>query len=126
MRMRVALARALVGEAEVLLLDEPFAALDEITRFASTTISRRWRRGGGLSILFVTHSVYEAVGLSDRIAVMSTAGGRIEREIAVTAPEGRGGGLSRHDGLRRAGGGGVAGAGRGGGRERGRTHRRAA
>ncbi len=90
MRMRVALARALVGEAEVLLLDEPFAALDEITRFRLNDDLTALAARRGLSILFVTHSVYEAVGLSDRIAVMSTAGGRIEREIAVTAPEGRG------------------------------------
>ena len=83
MRMRVAVARALVGDPRLLLMDEPFAALDEITRFRLVDDLLRLRADRRLGILFVTHSVYEAVSLSDRIAVMTGAPGRIAHEITI-------------------------------------------
>ncbi|GBD41732.1 Taurine import ATP-binding protein TauB [bacterium HR39] len=89
MRMRVSVARALATEPRLLLMDEPFAALDEITRFAlDTELLRLWvqRR---FTVLFVTHSVYEAVFLAERVLVMSPRPGRIVREIPVDEPHPR-------------------------------------
>ncbi|MCE1237424.1 MAG: ATP-binding cassette domain-containing protein [Hyphomicrobiales bacterium] len=90
MRMRVAVARALVGDPALLLMDEPFAALDEITRFRLGDDLLRLRDLRRLGVLFVTHSIFEAVSLADRILVMSVAPGRIVAEIAVTPDAARG------------------------------------
>jgi NitT/TauT family transport system ATP-binding protein len=83
MRMRVSLARALVLEPELFLFDEPFGALDEITRLRMQEELQRLIRDGGYSALFITHSVPEAVYLSDRVLVMSTRPGRVVDDIAV-------------------------------------------
>jgi NitT/TauT family transport system ATP-binding protein len=86
MRMRVSIARALVTRPALLLMDEPFAALDEITRNRlNADLLRLWRERE-LTIGFVTHSVYESVFLSTRIVVMQAGPGRIVDEIAVEAP----------------------------------------
>ena len=90
MRMRASLARALVAHPPLLLLDEPFAALDEITRFALNDDLLALQRELKTTILFVTHSVFESVYLSQRVAIMSPRPGRIFDEIAVNAPEPRG------------------------------------
>jgi sulfonate transport system ATP-binding protein len=79
---RVALARALVTEPELVLLDEPFAALDAITRVRMHELVRELRRVHEASMLLVTHDVDEAIALADRIVVMS--GGRIGNEHRVT------------------------------------------
>jgi NitT/TauT family transport system ATP-binding protein len=83
MRMRVALARALVNDPSALLLDEPFAAIDELGRRALDDLVLEAKRDRHLAVLFVTHSVDEAVYLADRILVLSPRPGRIMAEIAV-------------------------------------------
>ena len=86
MKMRASIARALVTEPKLLLMDEPFAALDEITRFKlNNDLLRLWqdlRR----TVIFVTHSVFESVYLSQRIVVMTPRPGRVFAEIAIPAP----------------------------------------
>ena len=80
MKQRVAIARALAQESKILLLDEPFAALDAITRdFLHEEISRVWKERG-LSIVFVTHNVREAVRLGQRVLLLSSRPGRVIRE----------------------------------------------
>ena len=86
MKMRVSIARALVTKPEMLLLDEPFAALDEITRGRLNDDLLRLWQADGLTIVFVTHSVFESVYLSSRIVVMSPRPGRVVAELAVRAP----------------------------------------
>ena len=81
---RVALARALLLEPPLLLLDEPFAALDAITRAELQDDLLRTCRALGTTLLFVTHDIHEAVYLGDRIALMQ--GGRIVDDIAITLP----------------------------------------
>jgi NitT/TauT family transport system ATP-binding protein len=90
MRMRVSIARALAARPRLLLLDEPFAALDEITRWRLNDELLDLWRSENLSIVFVTHSVYESAYLATRIAVLSARPGRIVGEIAVDAPVPRG------------------------------------
>ena len=86
MRMRVSIARALVTAPRVLLMDEPFAALDEITRFKlNDDLIALWRELR-MTVLFVTHSVFESVFLSQRVVVMSARPGRIFAELAIDAP----------------------------------------
>ena len=86
MKMRVSIARALVTAPRLLLMDEPFAALDEITRHRlNADLLALWERTG-FTVVFVTHSVFESVFLSQRIAVMAARPGRVLSEIAVDAP----------------------------------------
>ena len=86
MKMRVSIARALVTDPHLLLMDEPFAALDEITRFKlNNDLLDLW---GALrkTVVFVTHSVFESVYLSRRIVVMTPRPGRVFKELVVDAP----------------------------------------
>jgi NitT/TauT family transport system ATP-binding protein len=86
MRMRTSIARALVTEPELLLMDEPFAALDEITRFKlNNDLLKVWQELRR-TVIFVTHSVFESVYLSQRIVVMTPRPGRVFTEIAIPAP----------------------------------------
>ena len=89
MKMRVSIARALVTTPKLLLMDEPFAALDELARFRLDDDLLALRAEAGVTIVFVTHSVFEAVYLSDRIAVFSGRPGRIAGIIPVDAPRDR-------------------------------------
>ncbi|HKR20912.1 MAG TPA: ABC transporter ATP-binding protein [Stellaceae bacterium] len=89
MRMRVSIARALVTEPALLLLDEPFAALDEITRFKLNEELRALWRQHRCTIVFVTHSVFESVFLTNRILVMTKRPGRIAADFAIDLPEAR-------------------------------------
>ncbi|MBL0219746.1 MAG: ABC transporter ATP-binding protein [Myxococcales bacterium] len=86
MRMRVSLARAMVTDPTLLLLDEPFAALDEITRQRLDEQLRELWRARGMTVIFVTHSTSEAVFLADRAVVMSKRPGRIVVDRAVELP----------------------------------------
>jgi NitT/TauT family transport system ATP-binding protein len=86
MRMRVSIARALVTSPRILLMDEPFAALDEITRFKlNDDLVALWRELK-MTVVFVTHSVFESVFLSNRIVVMTRRPGRVSSELAIDAP----------------------------------------
>jgi NitT/TauT family transport system ATP-binding protein len=86
MRMRVSIARALVTEPDLLLMDEPFGALDEFTRNRLDEDLARLSRARGLTTMFVTHSIYEAVFLSTRIVVMAAGPGRIFSTVPVDEP----------------------------------------
>lgn len=86
MKMRVSIARALSLRPKILLMDEPFAALDEITRFKLNDDLLRLQAEFGCTVVFVTHSVYESVYLSSRIVVMAARPGRIVAEIDVPEP----------------------------------------
>jgi NitT/TauT family transport system ATP-binding protein len=85
MKMRVSLARALVTDPDILLMDEPFAALDEITRFRlNNDLLALWRTLRK-TVIFVTHSVFESVYLSQRVIVMTPRPGRIAAEFRIDA-----------------------------------------
>ncbi|WP_341366799.1 ABC transporter ATP-binding protein [Yoonia sp. BS5-3] len=86
MKMRVSIARALVTKPRLILMDEPFAALDEITRHRLNNDLLALREAIGCTVIFVTHSVFESVFLSDRIVVMAARPGRIIGEVKVDAP----------------------------------------
>jgi len=83
MRQRVAMARALAQDSQVLLMDEPFAALDAITRDVLHEELVRIRDSQQLTVLFVTHNVREAVRLGDRVVLLSSRPGRVAREYPV-------------------------------------------
>jgi len=86
MKMRVSIARALVTRPSLLLMDEPFAALDEITRFKLNDDLMRLQQEIGCTVIFVTHSIYESAYLSTRIAIMAARPGRVIAEIGIDAP----------------------------------------
>jgi NitT/TauT family transport system ATP-binding protein len=86
MKMRTSIARALVTEPQLLLMDEPFAALDEITRFRlNNDLLALWQTLRK-TVVFVTHSVFESVYLSQRVIVMTPRPGRVFTELAIDAP----------------------------------------
>jgi NitT/TauT family transport system ATP-binding protein len=89
MKMRVSLARALVTDPDILLMDEPFAALDEITRFRLNNDLLALWRNLRKTIIFVTHSVFESVYLSQRVIVMTPRPGRLSAEFRIDTPEPR-------------------------------------
>ena len=86
MKMRVSIARALATNPSVLLMDEPFAALDEITRFKLNDDLLALWKARGWTVIFVTHSVFESVYLSTRIAVMTGRPGRLSDTIGIDEP----------------------------------------
>ena len=89
MKMRVSLARALVTDPDILLMDEPFAALDEITRFRLNNDLLDLWRNLHKTVIFVTHSVFESVYLSQRVVVMTSRPGRLSAEFRIDTPEPR-------------------------------------
>lgn len=89
MQMRASIARALVTGPRLLLMDEPFGALDEITRNRLDREFSELSARSALTVLFVTHSIYEAVFLSSRVLVMSSRPGRVSGEIGIDAPRPR-------------------------------------
>ena len=89
MKMRASLARALVARPDLLLLDEPFAALDEQTRFQLAEDLRRLWQQTGMTVIFVTHSLHEACFLAERIVAISGKPSRLRADIKIELPVGR-------------------------------------
>lgn len=89
MQQRVALVRALALHAPLLVMDEPFAALDEITRSEMRQLLNQLVEGRGVTVLFVTHNISEAVALSDRVIVCSPRPARVVADIAIDLPRPR-------------------------------------
>jgi len=89
MKMRVSIARAIAAEPKLLLMDEPFAALDELTRQAlNDDLLKLWSEDA-LTVIFVTHSVYESTYLSNRVVVMTPRPGRVAADLAMSPPSPR-------------------------------------
>lgn len=86
MQQRVALCRALIHQPKLLLMDEPFGALDELTRLEMNDLLLRIRHETGASVLFVTHSISEAIYLSDKVIVFSRRPARVAQEIKIDLP----------------------------------------
>jgi NitT/TauT family transport system ATP-binding protein len=96
MQQRVALCRALIGRPKVLLMDEPFSALDALTRAELAVELQRVHMELGATIVFVTHSVQEAVLLADRVAVLTERPGSIREIVEVDIPRPRTFGVNAH------------------------------
>ena len=89
MKMRVSIARAIAAKPKLLLMDEPFAALDEPARQSlNDDLLKLWREDA-MTVVFVTHSVYESAYLSSRVAVMGARPGRVTSEISLNPPMAR-------------------------------------
>jgi len=102
MKMRVSIARALVTRPSLLLMDEPFAALDEITRQKlNDDVLRLWRQTG-ITIVFVTHSVFESAYLASRIVVMTARPGRVHASLPLAGGGARDAGYRTSEGYRAA------------------------
>jgi NitT/TauT family transport system ATP-binding protein len=86
MKMRVSIARAIAAKPKLLLMDEPFAALDELTRQSLNDDLLKLAREDNITVIFVTHSVYESAYLSDRVVVMTPRPGRVTADIALSPP----------------------------------------
>ena len=86
MKMRVSIARAMVTHPKLILMDEPFAALDEITRFKLNDDLLALKARIDCTVIFVTHSVFESVFLADRVVIMAARPGRVIEELSVGAP----------------------------------------
>ncbi|MDH2424970.1 ABC transporter ATP-binding protein [Sphaerisporangium sp. TRM90804] len=96
MQQRVALCRSLIGEPRVMLMDEPFSALDALTREELSVELQRLHMENAATIVFVTHSIDEAVLLADRVVVLSPRPGRVREVVAIDIPRPRGLGRNAH------------------------------
>lgn len=86
MKMRVSIARAMITQPRLLLMDEPFAALDEMTRFKLNNDTLALWQARRFTTIFITHSVYESVYLSNRIVVMASRPGRVIADLRIDEP----------------------------------------
>ncbi len=102
MKQRVAIARVLANDAQVVLMDEPFGALDAMTRERLQDELLALWRSTGLTVVFVTHAIEEAILLADRVVVMSPGPGRIVEDVAVVLPRPRDVSSPEFNALRRA------------------------